>query len=95
MKNNSSRVVRTKAQARQSYNRLSRWYDALAGSSEEKFRMMGVQALAIQPGEKVLEIGCGTGTSLAALGGLVGARLGGCGAWTCRMAWQPSLSGGW
>ena len=33
---------------------------------------MGVETLAIQPGERVLEIGCGTGTSLAALGGLVG-----------------------
>ncbi len=71
-KREPSRVLRSKSQARRSYNRLSRWYDLLAGSSEEKYRAMGVQALGIQPGECVLEIGCGTGTSLASLASLVG-----------------------
>lgn len=71
--NEISRVTRSKTQARKNYNRLSRWYDFLAGSSEEKYRQMGVQTLSILPGEKVLEIGFGTGTSLVSLADLVGA----------------------
>ena len=68
-----SRVTRTKKQALRNYNRLSRWYDLLAGSSEEKYRRMGIQALEICSGEKVLEIGFGTGTSMLMLAEMVGA----------------------
>jgi ubiquinone/menaquinone biosynthesis C-methylase UbiE len=51
------------ASARNNYNRLSRWYDLFAGS-EVRFTKSGVQALAIQSGEHILEIGCGTGAAL-------------------------------
>jgi ubiquinone/menaquinone biosynthesis C-methylase UbiE len=48
------------------YNRISRWYDWFT-SSEKRFTETGLQALNILPGEKVLEIGFGTGRSLIAL----------------------------
>lgn len=52
--------------ARINYNRLSRWYDWFA-SSEKKFSEIGLRMLKVQPAEKVLEIGFGTGQGLVAL----------------------------
>lgn len=65
-------VNRSKTEARQSYNKLSRWYDLLAGSSEEKYKRMGLDLLHAKPGETILEIGCGTGSSLVDLANAVG-----------------------
>jgi len=65
--NHISRVTRSKQKARLSYNRMSRWYDLFAGSSEQKFMRFGISQLRPQPGEKILEIGCGTGHGLIAL----------------------------
>jgi demethylmenaquinone methyltransferase/2-methoxy-6-polyprenyl-1,4-benzoquinol methylase len=62
-----SRVTRSKAEAKEGYNRLSRWYDLLAGSSERKWREMALRSLEVESGEKALEIGFGTGHAILAL----------------------------
>lgn len=67
-----SDVVRSKEDARISYNRMSKWYDQVAGSSERKFVEMGLGELSAQGGEKVLEIGFGTGNGILSLAGSVG-----------------------
>ena len=56
-------VKRSKAQARRFYDRISRVYDALT-ASEVGLIQRGVDLLALQPGETLLEIGPGTGRAL-------------------------------
>jgi demethylmenaquinone methyltransferase/2-methoxy-6-polyprenyl-1,4-benzoquinol methylase len=65
-------VNRTKTEAQAAYDRLSRWYDLLSGSSEARPRQAGLDLLQALPGEGVLDIGPGTGHSLAALARAVG-----------------------
>jgi ubiquinone/menaquinone biosynthesis C-methylase UbiE len=67
-----SRVKRSKKEASESYNRMSRWYDIMSESSEKKAKEKGLNKLNVQKGEKVLEIGFGTGHALLSLAEAVG-----------------------
>lgn len=70
-------VVRSKAEARATYDRRSGSYERLEGRFERRARVTGEQLLAVESGERVIEIGSGPGASLAAFaratgnGGLV------------------------
>ena len=67
-----SGVKRSKEEAKASYNMMSKWYDSLAGLAEKKYKEVGLQKLATQESEVVLEIGFGTGHCILALARSVG-----------------------
>jgi ubiquinone/menaquinone biosynthesis C-methylase UbiE len=66
------RVFQTKDQTRAFYNKISQVYDLLSERSEAPMRKAGLALLNARAGESVLEIGFGTGHSLAALAKGVG-----------------------
>ncbi len=68
------RVLRSKDEARDAYDRASKHYDATEGGFENKTRLKGLAFLDVRPGEHVLEIGFGTGKSLVTLAQAVGER---------------------
>ena len=66
-----SRVLRTRKETRNSYDSLSRFYP-LFNLFEGKYKRIGLQTLDIQTGEKILEVGFGTGHCLAHIAESVG-----------------------
>ena len=65
-------VERSLGQARATYDRLAPWYDWVEAPFEHQARAAGLRLLAARPGEQVLEIGVGSGHTLAALARQVG-----------------------
>jgi len=68
----TARVTRSKEDASSFYDRISAVYDVISGSSERKFVAEGLKMLDARRGEKVLEVGFGTGDALVALAAAVG-----------------------
>jgi len=58
--------------ARAFYTRISPVYDALADKDEHRAREFGLSLLSARSGERVLEIGFGTGSSVVPLAAAVG-----------------------
>jgi ubiquinone/menaquinone biosynthesis C-methylase UbiE len=60
------------------YRRRARHYDvtshayALAGYRLDDYRRRGIEALGLQPGNSVVELGCGTGANFAAIEAAIG-----------------------
>ncbi len=66
------RVFQSRAETKAFYDKISHVYDLLAEHSEGPIRRAGLEKLDARPGEKVLEIGFGTGHSLVSLAQSVG-----------------------
>jgi demethylmenaquinone methyltransferase/2-methoxy-6-polyprenyl-1,4-benzoquinol methylase len=66
------RVLTTRDETRAFYNKIAKVYDLLSEKSEEPIRRYGLETLAVRTGERILEVGFGTGVSLAELADLVG-----------------------
>jgi ubiquinone/menaquinone biosynthesis C-methylase UbiE len=65
-------VLQSKDETRAYYNKIAKVYDLLAERSEQPMRDAALEKLAAAPGEQVLEIGFGTGHTLATLARTVG-----------------------
>jgi demethylmenaquinone methyltransferase/2-methoxy-6-polyprenyl-1,4-benzoquinol methylase len=68
------RVFQSRAQTKAFYNKISGFYDALSDRSEAPMRKAGLDLLKPSAGERILEIGFGTGHTLAALAQAVGSK---------------------
>ncbi len=68
------RVLGSRGEVRSFYDKISKVYDLLAERSEGPMRQAGLRMLAPRPGDRILEIGAGTGQVLMDLAGRVGAR---------------------
>ena len=66
------RVLQTKDETRAFYDKISGVYDLLAEHSEGPVRQTGLDRLALARGERVLEIGYGTGHCLVQIAKAVG-----------------------
>lgn len=66
------RVLQTKEETRNYYNKIAGVYDLLSEAAEKPMRESGIQKLAAKTGESILEIGFGTGHCLVEIGKAVG-----------------------
>ena len=66
-------VPRTREEAREAYDTLSKFYDYTTGALGRRYTRLGLTSLSIAEGETVLEIGFGTGRSLQLMADRVGA----------------------
>jgi demethylmenaquinone methyltransferase/2-methoxy-6-polyprenyl-1,4-benzoquinol methylase len=64
-------VSRSRPAARRAYDRASRW-SRVEEPFERRAQLAGLRLFRVQPGEHVLEIGCGAGGALVALARRVG-----------------------
>jgi demethylmenaquinone methyltransferase/2-methoxy-6-polyprenyl-1,4-benzoquinol methylase len=78
--------TRSRLETRRSYDRISRWYDLVQGYWERAPRRAGLALLDVQAGERVLEIGPGTGSVLAEL-----VRAAGPGGQVCGLDLSPGM----
>lgn len=67
-------VYTTKAQTKEYYNKMSKFYDFLTGAFEGKFRNRAFKKLSIKEAEIVLEVGFGTGHCIKQMASLVGSN---------------------
>ena len=65
-------VSRSKEEAREAYDKISKFYDYTEGIFEKKYINMALRHLNIKEGEGALEIGFGTGNALIKIAELVG-----------------------
>jgi len=65
-------VIRTKEEARRSYDLLSRWYDFLSGTGEFKLGIEILELMELPAGATILEVGFGTGRILLELANRIG-----------------------
>ena len=66
-------ILRVSGDIKATYAKLSKVYATLEGRFEKKLRQRGLELLDVQEGERVLEIGFGTGYSLVEIARCVGA----------------------
>jgi demethylmenaquinone methyltransferase/2-methoxy-6-polyprenyl-1,4-benzoquinol methylase len=74
MRNSSGieRIPQSKKQTRAFYDKISHYYDLLAGWSEDSLRREGLEQFNVRQGERILEIGFGTGHMLVLMAASVG-----------------------
>jgi ubiquinone/menaquinone biosynthesis C-methylase UbiE len=65
-------VLQSKEETKAFYNKIAKVYDLLAERTEQPIRNASFEKLAAKPGERILEIGFGTGHNLARIARAVG-----------------------
>ena len=65
-------VLRSKEEAREAYDRISKFYDYTEGIFEKKYINIALKEFKIRKGEVILEIGFGTGNALIKIAEYIG-----------------------